>query len=539
MAANHRLFKTPFYEIEVQDSTGKRSVKLPHHILRLIDKIELKEIWTNKNSDKSVMTITFVEGSREPASPDSELGTRGLYKIPNQGPGADMNIAGSITNRPGVIFDLRFSGNNGITFVSPQAVASSPINTNDLKNVENDTVKRLHKGEDQNPVFLFKERNRLKLTWGYLEDPDSVRTEVYTMQIFKADFPEKNQIRSTVVAYDEGVDLDKVVPTTRAITFGTRQKLIEGDEVEAHLDQSTEELVRELCVKAGMSCIISPVITSPLLDTGHRKIWFVGQSFEQFLNKLAERHNCIYKTKIDPKTGKVTIFFVTEEDISTKKIKKDSIPELFKFKGADTIVKSIRVTADFKKLTGSAIAAIDNEKKKLKNVDQQSLRQFNNSDDLSFGTSSPLPILAKGSAADAIQNSILGTDNPIASIVDVTPILDRANLEDIAAAETNKLEKRFVSLELSTIGFTKLNFGTINVQGIGIRYSGEYQVRLVTHTIDSSGYNCKVLADTLSQPTGGTITAQNLAVDTPSQSELLQQFKSITGETDETPSRAI
>lgn len=534
MATDHRLFKTPFFEIEVQDATGNRRAKLPHHILRLVDKIELKEIWTNDNNDKSVMTISFLEGSREPASPAAEKGTRGLYKIPNQGPGVDMDIAGSITNRPGTIFDLRFSGNNGITFLSADEAKNGVISSSDVINVEGDTVKRLHKGESQNPVFLFKERNRLKLTWGYREDSASIRTEIYTMQIFKTSYPEKNQIQYTVIAYDEGVDLDKIVPTTKAITFGTREKLVAGDKVEAHLDQETEALIRELCEKAGMACIISPNIKVPLLDSGHRKIWFVGQSFEQFLDKLAKRHNAIYKTKINPTTGQATIFFVTEEDIAIKEIKKDKIPELFKFKGSDSIVKSINVTADFKKLTGNAIAAINNQKKKLKNIDQQSVRQFNESNNLSFSTSTSLPTVTKGTAAEAIQNSILGPNNPVASIVDASPVIDKANLEDTAAKETDKLEQRIVSLEMTTIGFTELNFGTINIQGIGLRYSGKYQVRLVTHTIDSSGYICKVVADTLSTPTGGTITKENATVN---KTQLQTEMKQFVGISDKTQKR--
>src|ERR1700740_1693046 len=121
MAADYRKFKTPYYEIYVSDSTGKRMVKLPHHIIRLVEKVKIVEAFTPEVAF-STLTIDFVEGSREPASPDATLGTSGLYKVPiSAGPdgyNADMNIAGSITNRAGSISDLRFSGSGGITFMT-------------------------------------------------------------------------------------------------------------------------------------------------------------------------------------------------------------------------------------------------------------------------------------------------------------------------------------------------------------------------------------------------------------------------------------
>ena len=120
MAFDYNNFITPFYEIEVSDAARKRKVKLPHHLIRLVTKIEINEAFASPENmnGATTATISFVEGSREPASQDPSLGTSGLYQMSVEGKGVDMDVAGSITNRFGSIVDLRFSGNSGITFLS-------------------------------------------------------------------------------------------------------------------------------------------------------------------------------------------------------------------------------------------------------------------------------------------------------------------------------------------------------------------------------------------------------------------------------------
>jgi len=80
MAINkdYRKFKTPFYEVEIGDSTGQRLVKLPHHVARLIQKVEILETFTP--GQFSTITITMIEGSREPASQDPTMGNGGLIE---------------------------------------------------------------------------------------------------------------------------------------------------------------------------------------------------------------------------------------------------------------------------------------------------------------------------------------------------------------------------------------------------------------------------------------------------------------------------
>ena len=65
---DYTKIKTPFYEISIGDSSGQRLVKLPHHILRLVNKVEITEFLEPDNYN--TMVLTFQEGSREPASPD-------------------------------------------------------------------------------------------------------------------------------------------------------------------------------------------------------------------------------------------------------------------------------------------------------------------------------------------------------------------------------------------------------------------------------------------------------------------------------------
>src|SRR6266478_6602950 len=184
-------FKTPFYEIQVSDSTGKRKVELPHHILRLVEKVEVFETFqTSENKEFGTLTVHFIEGSREPANKDVSIGTEGLYSVPLEKDNSDLDISGSLTNRTGIITDLRFSGNSGITFLIDEEKRSGKVDNTAQKNVINQKTIRQHNRESSAPLFLFQERNQIKVTWGYKEDPQTVRSFIGHIIMVQTDFPE-------------------------------------------------------------------------------------------------------------------------------------------------------------------------------------------------------------------------------------------------------------------------------------------------------------------------------------------------------------
>ena len=295
---SYERFKTPFYEIRVGDSSGQRMVKLPHHIVRLVKNVEIVE--TFEEGAFNTITIDFIEGSREPASPDAELGTAGLYKIPREdGGGADLDIAGSITNRIGTVADLRFSGNSGITFTTASEQRQAAIDTTQQKNVEGDIVTRSYPREPSRPVFLFQERNQLEVRFGYIEDPATVKTVRSYIQMVSVKYPENGQVQTTIVAQDTGAALDQItvskgVPFGRSVSTGVGENSIV--EIE---DEDLRTVIRNICDTSGTRCVISDNLPVPSLDTEKQKIWLGGESFYQFMWRLARSQNALFKVVPD------------------------------------------------------------------------------------------------------------------------------------------------------------------------------------------------------------------------------------------------
>ena len=276
MAADYRKFKTPFYTIEVGDSSGKRLVKLPHHILRLVSKVEIVE--TFEAGQFSTISLTFVEGSREPASPNAKLGTKGLYQIPSSGNRPDMDIAGSITNRVGSVVDLRFSGSSGITFLTEGERRTGKVDNKAQKNINGDVVTRKHKLEASAPKLLFQERNQVKVTWGYKEDPSSVRSIRGYVIMLSTDFPEAGQVTTTITCQDTRSALDQIAPI-KGVPFGTRKTTSKGNSIVVFEDKTTDKLIRDICTKAGMPCIVSKNLPADTVDVDRQKMWIAGESF--------------------------------------------------------------------------------------------------------------------------------------------------------------------------------------------------------------------------------------------------------------------
>jgi hypothetical protein len=485
---DYNKFKTPFYEISIGDSSGNRMTALPHHILRLAQKIEITEVFNIPDSDTfehSFVSIVFVEGSREPSSSDSRFGTDGLLKI-------DKDIAGSITNRPGALSDLRFSGRSGgITFITEQELASNLL-TNDLQiNIVGEEVSRKHVNEPEQPRFLFTERNQVKVTWGYKEDLNNVRSVISRIAVIKTDYSNTGQTTTTLTCTDtvnffnqlankrgSGTAFAKAVVTT-----------VSGIKTIDFQDQPTDALLNEICTKLGLKTIISQNLPAPTLNQGHVKVWIGGESFHEFLARLAKLHNCYYTITPNPKTGIDTLIFIKNTDFEARTINLD--PRLFTYKSAGSIIKNLTVSAAFDIAGGNA----------QRGLDSNGVTQEAATDRTAFEV---LFAPQKGAKIEGSMNfDPTSPVNPISSIatldktiatngtvgkVENTPVNDTQNFQD--RANTYSLGAGYgITIEMNTLGFTKLTPGVVEIRNIGIRFSGKYRLMKVTHTIDASGYN--------------------------------------------------
>lgn len=495
MAVDYNKYITPFYEIEVSDAAGKRKVKLPHHILRLVDKIEINEAFASPENMNGATTgsISFVEGSREPASQDPSLGTDGLYKLSVEGTGVDMDISGSITNRVGSIVDLRFSGNSGITFLSRDEKKTGTLSPKLLETVEGKKKSRKYKHEPQNPKFLFDAYNKVKITWGYKEDPSTIRSIMLSIVNVETVFSDSGPTTVNVQLADYGAMMNQVVPKD-AVPFGT-VKPIKGNAVIEFEDVKTDTLIRNIAEKSGMAAIISKNIPADTLDKSKQKMWIAGESFHEFLSRLAAEKNCYYKVITNPKTEKPTIYFIKREDFEAKPpLAKDKYFFL-EYKHPGSLIKSVTVNADFVNPTGAATGTVDDSGEQVQVDEEVGVVQFKNKE----GQVVPDPTVDP--AVKGVVDNLLGGN--YTGNVTLTPNQNPKFHEGRARTEADKAS-RLVQIDLMTLGYAKFTPGVYNVNNIGLRYSGKYRILNVTHTIDSSGYICRMSGSTHSLASGGT-----------------------------------
>lgn len=503
MAVDYRNYKTPFYEVEIGDATGQKLVKLPHHILRLLQKVEITEpLGRGDTQEFTTINLTFIEGSREPASPDASLGTGGLYKIPIEGDKTDSDIAGSLTNRTGVITDLRFSGNSGITFLSDSEKKSGKVDNKIQKNVDGKRTTRKFKTDNTAPVFLFQERNQVQVTWGYKEDSSSVRSIRARIIMVKAEFPEGDAIKTTITCQDTGAFLDQIA-TSKGIPFGRRITTPKGNSIVVFEDLPTDTVLRDISKKAGMSVIISKNLPAEKQDADRQKVWVAGESFTQFISKLAGLHNCYWKIVPDTKTGKDTLIFIKKPDFEAKTINVDKTALIYKAPGS--LLKSVSINVDFGSIVGNSQKSIDDDGQVVEDNSYVSLKllaahkgtkltkseEYINADP---NSTNPVPAVA------GITNNIANGD--VTGNVTNTAGSDKGAMSAISEIEAD-LSNRIIQLEFTTIGWTKLTPGVVEIGGIGLRYSGKYRIMSVTHTIDTSGYITKCSATSQFLPGGG------------------------------------
>jgi len=516
MLREYSNFKTPYYEIKVGDSIGNRMVSLPHQILRLIEKVEITEaLEQNKIYTAS---IVINEGSREPAARSAFSGTEGLYQVPNGGNEADASIAGSFTNRTGLIFDLRFSGNKGITFTTASELKNSKVGAQTETEVQAGTTTRYHKRENVKPTFLFQARNLVSITWGYKEDPATVRSIVLRILIINTEFPEMGMPRTTIVCQSERVAIDALVPR-KGVAFG--DTVVNSNGVQSKKDIPVSKLLNDICDKLSIDRIISPIFSNELLDKDREKSWTSSESFDQFLRRLAENHSAYYDFILSPKTLKPTLIFIRKSDFESKTL---PIPqEYLTYKSPQSIIKSLSISADFGMIQGAANAGMDDNGNIINTATEDgqveiSLFAGEKHVDLSPLGSNPVP-LAQSIASQIATSGVTGRLEVIPNNQGEGAFTEDAKVKARAAVESA------VKLDMQTLGYTRFTPGVVNIQGIGVRYSGRYRLISIAHTLDSSGYHCKITGTTYTDFAGFSVGDTAKGIDNKEQQVSAQLFK--------------
>jgi len=483
-------YKTPFFRITIAKANGSSVYELPPYLLGLVEKVEIIESKAGCNIT-SLFHLTFKEGSREPFDKSLNTKTSALY-----------SKTGEVTNATGMFTDLRFV-DGGFSSLIPSAVGftssalSSPEAgvTGDLgKAPQNRTIIGDDKAEATNIHYVFQERNKVQVVWGYLEDQQNQRTIRGDIIMIQSDFPEAGHPQVVVTCSGPGSWLDQLAPVTATYfrdTVATAFTNKLGIPISSFKDMSIKSAINKLL--PGFKLFVSDNILASKIEANKSKVLPSGHSADKFLRKLAKENNAMFITYYSPIDGKPCAAFISRTDyLSTPVI---NSPGLTTYKAPGSLIKSISVKADFNSLSGSGHGGVDNTGK------TQIVTAGNaTTDELFYGKSGLVntdPVSKANEIAEArkISDSVFKDDAGRVSKFEMNPNPNDTSYMTGRAKSKAACMGRTIFLEFSALGYTRFTVGTINFGGLGNRYSGFYEVLTVTHTIDSSGYNCRGSAE--------------------------------------------
>jgi hypothetical protein len=366
---------------------------------------------------------------------------------------------------------------------------------------------------------LFQHRNVVQVSWGYKEDSSNVRIVAARIMTIQTDFPESGSPVTTIICQSERAALNQItsrkgVPLGRAIKAS-------NDLYQRTEDLKVSELLTEICNKIGAKCIISPKFLNETLDKDKQKIWVSGESFDEFLKKLAVEHSAYYDFRLDPKTSKPTLIFIKKSDFEASPISSD--PTLFYYKHPQSIVKSVSIKADIGIIANNGEVGFDEEGNAITNSaedPQENTELFRGEkyiDSSPLGTN-PVPV-AQSVAEQLAKAGVTGKAeyNPVE--------VGEKNYSESVEAKIEAASKKSVLMELIAIGHTRLTPGIINVSGIGARYSGKYRLIAVTHTLDINGYICRCKGQTYTATDGVDIANSSKGEEAKEEQVVIRQFE--------------
>lgn len=493
MAADYRNYKTPYYEITIYSPDFSKEAKLPEHILKLVQSIEIQESFVSGllNTGGNTFKMSILEGSREPASPNASLGTQGLFNLKDSSGSVDTDISGSITNRTGSIVDLRFSGSSGITFITSKEKTTNTIENSTVTNIVGKETSRKYKKESKAPKYLFEFMNKIKITWGYRENWDaSKRTMIFSMMQIETIFADSGPNIVNISGTDYGVALHKISPENKGRVFGEVVTTKNGDLINFS-DLKTDEMLRRICKNSGWDFLISTGLPSDTYDRNKQKIWISGQSFHEFLSKLAKLNNSYYQLINNPQNNKTTLIFIKKTEFEAKSPIKD--PSILVYKSPGSLIRHVTVNIDFSGLVASAISNTDSDGNTVQQSTDVTTQALFKGEKQINGDPTIDPSMK------ALVDSIAG--GSFVSKKEITPVENKGFQKDLADTHLGD-NSRLVEITVDMIGYPRLTPGVVTVGGLGVRYSGKYRILSVEHRIDENGYDTKFTGTTFSLPTG-------------------------------------
>lgn len=473
--------KNFYYDISISTPDGKKSAKLTDTLLKLCDKVDITETVASEEGDgASSLTLSFVEVD---SLPDD------LDKTPAEGiPGR-----GYITNRTGALIDLRFDTEKGFTYVTPQELSSGLTQSSRTKGNITEDVK-----------FMFSCNNQIEITWGNLE-PRTSKTRQFkigtvsyaagtggntlTLQCFTL---QKDLARIRV---DEGVpwvnkqgtplSLKQCVESI-AYVFGAR--LIFDDSEVKHGDMINYRTPANYVLDR------TQVGGDTLVSTDGTPLYLLrSQSIDFWLKDIAAQTNSVYEIYQDPILGSTD---ANQQGIPVIKFTAKSIR--FK-KVVRTLTyrdpKGIMLDFQFNTISGeiskeSSASAVDETGKSESEYLTVALTDGtdNQANSKPKQTFDGIPYVYQDRADKTLQRSLVGSS-----------VTTPSTTKSAVTAETNKKTQSnsFMGfITVKTIGFPDFQPDVMNIQGVGVRASGNYRFFQVQHSLSSAGYTCTMQGKT-------------------------------------------
>lgn len=466
--------KNFYYDITISTPDGKKSAKLTDTLLKLCNKVDIMEAVASEEDDgASSLSLSFVEVD---SLPDD------LDKTPAEGiPGR-----GYITNRTGALIDLRFDTEKGFTYVTPQELSSGLTQSSRTKGNITEDVK-----------FMFSTNNTIDITWGNLEPRTSrsrrfkIGTVNYstgsggntlTLQCFNL---QKDLAR---VKLNEGLPfVDKTgVPQSLkqalysiAYVFGAR---LEFDEEEVDkVDMQNYVLPAEYVLDR------TKVGGDTKVSTDGNPLYLIrSQSIDFWLKDLARQYNSVYEVFEDPILAGVPVIRFTSKAIRFKKVTRtlnyrDPKGTMLEFQ-FNTIAGEVSQE--------SAASAVSEDGKAESEYLTARLtdgtdNQANNKPKQTFDG---IPYVYQDRADKTLQRKLVGSSV-------TTPSTAKSEVQSQAEVRTsNNSFMGFITVK--TIGHPDFQPDVMNIQGVGVRASGNYRFFQVQHSLSSAGYTCTMQGKT-------------------------------------------
>lgn len=522
----NELRKTAFYQISISDSSGQNFIPIPYPVHRLIEKVEIKELFGTGWCTPGQFTVYFLEGSREPYPTNKEVDTSTSYPLVAPG-------SGLLTNNVGMLADLRYTNNGGegITAITPDSngiIANSSagasgtfqgtfvggsVNVNQPSSVINleesskNAAKLISIDSDtpkNKPIkYLFQQRNRMKITWGYVEDLESHRSVIGSIAGIDLEFPENDHPKVKVISVETALHFDQVSGIFGASFFNSsvQGSTVFGEPIQTFENLTVKDIIESFSSKANMGKpIVSAIFSNIRLDKYAFNIIPAGMSPNQFFGELSKKYNAYYKVAIDPKTNQDTIVFLDKKEYNSKLLSNDVV--LLTYKNPGSIIKSVSIKAEYTALSGSAKGYVDET-----------------GEIAAIATKSSIPIGMIEAGADLADSDPTG-NNPVTAAKGTiaafnTPYTvgtveyspegnDPETVKRQVSGKAYCANENTIMINLNTIGYTKLRPGAWYISGLGKRFSATYYFKEVSHTIDAAGgYVCTMSGSTNSD-LGGT-----------------------------------